>query len=185
MKLLLCSLALSSALLPPSPPAADSIVFTAAKATTMRKTFDSSLEFELSSARMFLAERELPESRTRAFESSSSQVDSYVVVDEYLDVADGRPRELVRRFEGLQRHRKAHRATPKSPPSDEDETQESKLVGHSLRYAWNEKSGSYDMTWIGDAGDDELLDGLEEDMDLRAFLPDRSPSAVLWTASPS
>jgi hypothetical protein len=163
-------------LLLPAPPE-DSVVFAVASGTSVRKSIDCSMELELDGVLMTLGDQELPEAMAEAFDISFSEVDTYVVLDEYRAVADGRPKELLRSFETLEEHEVNHRSMPGSEPEDTDETRESELVGHTLRFAWNEESESYDVTWVGEAGDEELLAGLEEDMDMRALLPGGPVSA--------
>jgi hypothetical protein len=60
---------------------------------------------------------------------------------------------------------------------------ESPLEGEVVAFAWNDDSKAYDATLV-DRVDDDLLEGLVEDMDLRGFLPPDGSSAASaeeWT----
>jgi hypothetical protein len=48
----------------------------------------------------------------------------------------------------------------------------SELEGQTVVFRWNADKGEYERAFESGEGDAELLDGLEEDMDLRVFLPD-------------
>jgi hypothetical protein len=49
----------------------------------------------------------------------------------------------------------------------------SKLEGEAIDFTWNEETNEYDAAFADEEGDADLLVGLFEDMDLRAFLPGR------------
>jgi hypothetical protein len=47
----------------------------------------------------------------------------------------------------------------------------SELEGKAVRFKWNDEEGDYDRSFVDGEGDEALLEKLEEDMDLRVFLP--------------
>ena len=91
------------------------------------------------------------------------------VTDAYRAVAGGRPTDLLRTFEALAStvHVEMTPAQAEMP----EMTSTSSLEGKTVAFRWNEEEKKYERSFHEDTGDDELLDGLEEDMDLRAFLP--------------
>ena len=176
MKLALASLA-AVLLSPPAPSRSDELGFAVAEKTRVRKTFETDLKLESDAVTVKIGDQEVPESMVKGFEMSMNRTETIVVADEYLRIGGGRPLELVRRFEELERRDRGHQGKPGSEPEDKDEATLSDLAGHSVRFAWKEESGVYAKTWVGDEGDDALLEDLREDMDLRDFLP-ATPVAV-------
>ena len=59
---------------------------------------------------------------------------------------------------------------------EEKKEKESKLAGKTVLFRWNEEKDRYDKEWVGEGATDELLEGVEEDMDLRRLLPEKSLS---------
>jgi len=91
------------------------------------------------------------------------------ITDAYQAVADGRPTELLRTFEAL-----AGTLHMDVTPAQEDVpviTSTSSLEGKTVAFHWNEEEQEYERSFHESGGDEELLEGLEEDMDLRIFLP--------------
>ncbi len=98
--------------------------------------------------------------------------ETIAVIDEYVQLAAGRPEKLVRQFE------KIHSTSSEKIEFGEEETsqeseQGSDLEGRSVRFTWNEESGEYDVAFASEEGDESLLAGLDEDMDLRDWLPEK------------
>lgn len=176
MKLALASLA-AVLFFPPALSRSDEFGFAVAEKTRVRKTFEMDLKLESDAVTGKVGDQEIPEGMLEGFEMSMNRTETTVVADEYLRVEGGRPLELVRRFEELERRDREHQAKPGSEPEDKDETTLSDLAGHSVRFAWDEESEAYSKTWVGDEGDKALLEDLREDMDLRDFLP-ATPVAV-------
>ena len=97
--------------------------------------------------------------------------ESIVVEDELISVDEGRPFELVRTFSSLGQE------TVISGGEDEEDvelTSKSDLEGRRLRFEWDEDAEYYSVEADDEEGDLEelVLEWLEEDMDLRAVLPE-------------
>ena len=89
-----------------------------------------------------------------------------LISDEYRKVGDGRPLELVRLFEEI---------SMEYDSGDEQGSENAEdLEGISVVFEWNEEEEDYDVSFSEDSegGDEEILQGLLEDMDFRALLPD-------------
>jgi hypothetical protein len=106
-----------------------------------------------------------------ALELSIESTQSVTVVDTYVTTEDGRPQELRRTFDALGTE------TSSSFGSDFDSGDQgmsfsSDLEGSTVVFTLDE-DGEYAVAFADeDGGDEDLLDGLEEDMDLRFLLPD-------------
>jgi hypothetical protein len=93
------------------------------------------------------------------------------VTDTYGAAEDGRPSHVVRAYETLRAH-------GESSDTDEGFDEElGDLSGKAVKFTWNAETSEYDAAWEGDAGDDDLLGVLREDLDYRMLLPDGEVSA--------
>jgi hypothetical protein len=91
------------------------------------------------------------------------------VTDAYRAVAGGRPTDLLRTFEALASS--VHVDMTPAQPDMPEMCSTSSLEGKSVVFRWNEEENEYERSFHEEDGDEDLLEGLEEDMDLRAFLP--------------
>jgi hypothetical protein len=89
-----------------------------------------------------------------------------VVNDEIVKVGDGRPAKLVRDYETL-----SGETTESSDGEDTTRERSSALEGKKVAFTWGSDEERYEVAFAGGEGDGSLLEGLQEDMDLRAFLP--------------
>jgi len=91
------------------------------------------------------------------------------ITDAYRAVASGRPTDLLRTFEALTST--VHMDMTPAQAEMPEMTSSSSLEGKTVAFRWNEEEHEYERSFHEHSGDDELLEDLEEDMDLRAFLP--------------
>lgn len=104
------------------------------------------------------------------------------VTDSYRAVAGGRPTELLRTFEALasSMHMEVTPAQAEVP----EITSTSSLEGKTVAFRWNEEEQEYERSFHEEEGDEGLLESLEEDMDLRVFLPPGEVAADdTWTVA--
>lgn len=94
------------------------------------------------------------------------------IKDEYIAVGSGRPTELVRTFDSMTVDYEAIPGESGSESADD-------IEGMSVRFKWNEEDSAYDVAFADEDSerDPEMLDGLGEDMDLRALLPESADVA--------
>src|SRR5688572_21783469 len=87
------------------------------------------------------------------------------ITDAYEAVADGRPLELLRTFDELASgfHMEMTPAQTELP----EFSSSSALEGKTVSFRWNEEEDEYERSFHEESGDEDLLEGLEEDMDLR------------------
>ncbi len=102
-------------------------------------------------------------------EVNAKQESRIEITDSYETVADGRPTELLRTFEALS-GTMVMEMTPAQAEMPEVSSV-SMLEGKTVAFRWNEEQQEYERSYHESSGDEELLEGLEEDMDLRVFLP--------------
>lgn len=91
------------------------------------------------------------------------------VTDVYKAVGEGRPLELLRTFEALSSSVNMQMSPAEAEIPEIESTSE--LEGKTVLFRWNEEEQEYERSYAEGEGDEELLEGLEEDMDLRVFLP--------------
>ncbi len=109
-----------------------------------------------------------------SFEMTIETTHSVSVNDQYASMGEGRPARLKRTFDAISSTTHLTMRNQMTGDTDQDMPGSSELEGLSVVFAWNEDAGEYDVTFAeGTEGDEELLENLAEDMDLRAFLPDQ------------
>jgi len=107
-----------------------------------------------------------------SFEMSMEQETRIEVTDVFVALSEGRPSKLERTFGALSSSLKMTMSGPMQEGGDQDFKSASPLEGQTVVFQWNEEKGEFDLHFSEDDGEAELLEGLVEDMDLRAFLPD-------------
>ena len=151
--------------------------------STVSKTFSSEMEFNLDDMSIVVDGQDIS-SMMGAFEMSMVTESSISVTDTYLAVADGRPTKLKRTFDSLEANASVDIATEMGGET-QDIPSSSPLEGATVIYTWNPDEDKYDVAFEEDGGDEDLLEGLVEDFDLRVMLPD-GPVSVddSWTVDP-
>jgi hypothetical protein len=104
-----------------------------------------------------------------------------VISDEYKKVGKGKPLVLHRTYEKLS----GNSAQSFKSGGEGDEVakeQASELTGKTVEFAWNEEDEEYELSFVDEEGDEDLLQHVDEDMDLRAFLPEAdAKEGSTWT----
>ncbi|HVS18011.1 MAG TPA: hypothetical protein VMT18_05375 [Planctomycetota bacterium] len=166
---LLAGLALAPALLALALPL-DEVAFRPSADLSVTRTIESMRNFSLDDMEMTMNGQPLPMDIQMEMDMSMTQ--KTVVTDVYGPVADGRHAKLKRTFEELALNGEFSMRMAMMPDGGQDSSIEgsSELEGKSVVFTWDEDEGAYVASFDGE-GDQELLEGLEEDMDLRALLP--------------
>ncbi len=138
--------------------------------TTLSKTFRMSVDLELDDLSLVANGMDVTD-MIGSFEVSFGSRLNVEVTDEYVSVNDGRPTKLRRTYD------KAVNSVEMEYTSDFDSGSEGNdletlLEGRTVIFEWDEDEEDYVVAFEGDEEDDELLEGLSEDMDLRRFLPE-------------
>jgi hypothetical protein len=134
----------------------------------LRKTFERSARLELTALEMTVdggshGDVPKPELTLRIEET-------FVVLDRCLEVDETRATRLARTYERLVSNR-SERSAGHEGGEVTDKGFESDLEGQSVVFSWDAEEGTYGAEFEGGEGDSKLLDGLEAEIDLDAFLP--------------
>jgi len=103
------------------------------------------------------------------FEVGAANDIAYEVTDVYVACEDGRPLELHRTFDSLSSDLSVN-FMAEFGGEDMDVAGTSELEGRTVVFAWDAEEEDYSASFE-DGGDDDLLEGVTEDMDLRFLLP--------------
>ena len=97
------------------------------------------------------------------------------VVDSYTSMDEGRPGVLSRTFEGIDQDVEVEASMEMMGQSEDQGTSgagSSDLEGKTVVFTWSDDEAGYTPAFAeGSEGDEELLGGLTEDMDMRKLLP--------------
>jgi hypothetical protein len=120
----------------------------------------------------------------------STATTKLVVRDEYAEVAGGRPVRLERTYDTVEARALTTSRTDVTGGGTIEVESASPLAGRAVRFEWDTSANRHtrrfsDEESAPDEAEAALLAGLEEDLDLRAFLPN-SPQSVgdRWLVEP-
>ena len=105
-------------------------------------------------------------------EMTTTATQVVAVTDRYAAVSEGRPTRLVRTFDELSSETFVSMSNAMMGDQDADLEGVSDLEGLTVVFAWDDEEEEYSVSFGEDAdGDEELLEGLSENLDLRDLLP--------------
>jgi hypothetical protein len=148
------------------------IEFAPPSGATATKSFQHTMELSLDNMNMLLNGEESP--MMPDIEMSLTMEQLVKVTDTYVAVANGRPSKLSRTFDELGWDADIDVQIEMAGTSnDQNQTMSgaSELEGKTVAFAWSEEEAGFKKSFEGEEGNAELLEGLEEDMDLRVLLP--------------
>lgn len=135
--------------------------------TTLTKTVEIEGDLELEEMKVLVDGADMSQMMPE-MEMSMKTHQKLVVADTYVEVADGQPQRLERSFEVISSKTASSGSTPAGDQESNIEL-ESELEGSKV--VFNFEDGEYKAAFAeGTKGDEKLLDGLVEDIDLRGFL---------------
>ena len=174
MRLYLLKLSLGTALaLTSFASGPDEVRYAPEKGLKVTRTCETSGEFELESESVTFDGEERLDPRKKSSGSLSIE-EKFVVSDELVAVGSGRPEKLARTFDELHQQQKFSATGPDGEVMEQTQKLTCDLEGKRVVFTWNADGGRFDVQAAADQKlDAKLLDGLDEDMDLRAFLPDK------------
>jgi hypothetical protein len=148
----------------------EKVHFAPSEGLSLKKTFNSSGDMTLDEMDMLMNGEPMP--FEISMDMTITQSSTYAVTDVYGVVTDGRPARVQRSFETLESNAESSMSSPMTGDQDSSMTASSELQGLAVVFAWNAEESDYRVTFAEEGeGDPELLEGLEEDMDLRVLLP--------------
>ncbi|MCY2959091.1 MAG: hypothetical protein NTY35_02915 [Planctomycetota bacterium] len=160
-----------------APTPADTIAFGPKEGTKLEKRFEMRMRMEKRSMSMSVGGQDLPAEMLEDATMDLTSDQTIVVEDEYKKIDGDRPLLLERQFTKLAKVQEQKvLMVGMEKAQEEKKEKESKLADQTVRFRWNDKESRYDKEWVGDGADSALLEGLEEDMDLRKLLPEKAVS---------
>lgn len=158
----------------------EAIAFHPEPGSSVTKTFTSGGEYELDDLSLIVNGEDMG-GMLGQLEMSMKALNTIEVTDAYKAVADGRPTELLRTFDALSgsMHMDVSAAGTNNTQNMDSS---SVLEGKTVAFKWNAEKGEYERSFHESEGESKLLEDLEEDMDLRVFLPDSEVAVdATWT----
>jgi hypothetical protein len=146
----------------------EKLAFQPEPGTQLTKSYAMAIEFSLDDISLIVDGQDVGQMLGQ-LEMNFEQDVRIQVTDTYKAVADGRPTELLRTFDELAAT--GHVDVTPAEMEMPEFTSSSTLEGKTVLFRWDEEAGEYERSFHEDSGDEELLEGIEEDMDLRVFLP--------------
>lgn len=164
-------------------PAGVQLSFAPSKGLTVTKTIEQTSEMALEEMVTVVNGNEMDQ----GMDMETAQTTSFVFTDSYAEMASGQPAKLVRKFDKLSDTNVNEMSHPMMGDMDEETASESELEGLTVEFRWDAEGGDYVAKFPEDEeGDEALLEGLAEDVDLRAFLPDGEvDEGESWEVEPS
>lgn len=163
-----------------APLSTDGLSFAPSEGSEVGRTFGTELDLQLDSFSL-QANGEDMTAMLGEFEFNVRTELEISVSDTYAGLNDERPTKLERTFDSLEGSTIVSTTTMMGS-EDQDLSASSELEGKTVLFDWDEDDESYKVTWDNGEEDEEMLGGLTEDMDLRAFLPeDEVSKGDSWT----
>ncbi|MFT5049934.1 MAG: hypothetical protein ACI8QZ_001327 [Chlamydiales bacterium] len=138
---------------------------------TLTKTFVGVQELDLESMSMSVGDQEVPAEHFEEMEFSIEETRTVVLVDEYLELGEGRPTKLRRTYDELSVESVESSDGPRGSDGQSSKD-ESALEGTSVLFTWDADEEEYSVEFDDEEGDGDLLEALVADADLLMFLPD-------------
>lgn len=157
---------------------ADRIAFAPERGTTVTRTMENRMTIDLEDFTMDVDGQDMTAMMGGLPEMSMTFNTAVTVEDEFLEVGSRRPDRLKRTFNSISSNAIVDVSMMGEGESQETEMS-SELEGATVIFAWDEEAGEFTKSFEDEeeTRDVELLERLEEDMDLRAFLPRTEVSA--------
>lgn len=145
------------------------LAFAPEEGSRVTKTFEIAADFALDDLSLVVNGEDIG-AMIGGLDLSGETLTAVSVTDVYGKTKNGRPLGLVRTFDSLSGSFEVSVMTEWGG-EDQDVQSTSELEGATVRFDWNDDADEYEVAFDEKGGDEDLLEGLVEDMDLRAFLP--------------
>jgi hypothetical protein len=158
--------------------------FAPEEGATLTKRARTESELSLDEMKMNMGGQEI-DSSAMGMEMTSAVTQVVTVTDSYVSVGEGRPLKLKRSYDELSSQTEVSVSGPMGD-QDSDISGSSELEGTSVVFSWDDDAEEYEAAFDEDSdGDEDLLEGLLEDMDMRGLLPDGDVSeGDVWDVDP-
>lgn len=154
------------------PPAAK-LRFAPAAGTKLTRTIENKSEFSLDDMSMKMNGQDSP--MMPEIEMSMTQTQHVVVTDEFTKMREGSPKVLRRSYDTLDSQMSVEAKIDMAGQKQEQNHSgkgASELAGKTVVFTWNDEAKEYQTAFDPAESKSELLEGLQEDMDLRVLLPE-------------
>lgn len=168
-----------------APLAVEAVRFAPAEGLSLTKTYTITNETELEDQETLVNGEAPPADMDMEMTNVSTM--TLTVTDTYVGMGEGRPTKLARSYDSIGSDASTEMVVPMMGPQEIDVASTSELEEQTVHFVWDAESGEYAVRFPEDAedADEELLEGLTEDMDFRAFLPDGEVAeGDSWEVSP-
>ena len=148
------------------------LAFAPAEGSTLTKTFTTKMELTLEDMSMSMNGEPLPVEFD--MDMSVNHTQTTVVSDEYAKLREGATAKLLRSFDemgGTTAMSMQMNVMGNAQEMDKSTESLSELEGKKVVFSWDGESSEYKAAYPEDGGDEDLLENLDEDMDLRVLLP--------------
>jgi hypothetical protein len=158
---------------------AEKLAFEPREGSSVTKTFTIEADYELQDVSLIVDGQDIV-GLLGEISLTLDQITHIEVTDTYAAIAGGRPAELHRSFDVLSSTTNVV-VMPAEAEIPEINTS-SPLEGETVAFRWDPEKEEYEVSFREGEGDADLLEGLEEDMDLRLFLPQsETAEGESWT----
>jgi len=150
---------------------ASEIVFAPAEGQSVTRKWTNQIHLSLDDMQMTMNGQPLPmEIEMEMDIDGTTEVE---VTDRFVAMAEGRPSKLRRTFDAVGSTGSFAMEMAMMPGGGQtrDINASSELEGKTVTFSWDPDEETYGADWFESEGDDKLLEGLTEDMDLRVLLP--------------
>lgn len=154
---------------------ADEVRFAPAEGAVVTKVFTNESEMTIDDMTLFMNGEDMTE--MAAMDMTMFTVMTTVVTDQYASMRDGGPAKLVRTYDELSSDGTVNIEHPMMGEQEVEVVGSSELTGRTVAFTWDGETEEYGVAFADDGDDEpELLEGLEENMDLRVLLPGKAVS---------
>ena len=155
------------------------LAFSPEKGSTVKKTFTQKWEMNLDDMSLLMNGQD--PGMTPEIEMKITMNQTVAIADTYGEIVEGRPKSVERQFDKINQDMEVA-MTMDMMGEVQEQTQKmkgtSELIGSIVKFAWDDEEEAYTKTFADEESDvdEEKLEGLVEDMDLRFLLPDEAVS---------
>ena len=163
----------------------DEVAFGPEAGSSVTRVYTSNNQFSLDEMEMSMNGQPMPMDLEMSMDMSMDL--TIEVTDTFVAVSDGRPDKLQRTYDalGTEAHFSMEMSMMPDGGQDKNISSSSDLEGKTVLFTWDDEEGEYGVEYHESEGDEELLEGLTEDMDFRALLPEGGVSVGdTWEIDP-
>lgn len=151
----------------------EKVRFAPAEGSSATKNFETKMELTLDHMSITMNGQDVP--GVPEMDMNLTHTQKVDVTDEFVAMGEGRPKQLKRHFDALSSDSAMSMKMEmmgQSDSKDHNTEAESELDGKTVLFTWDAEAKEFKKAFDPAEEKPELLKGLEEDMDLRALLPE-------------